>query len=57
MGQEVDDETRVRLIVKALEDCGQEVTPDAVACQFRYETGREEVISVPKKKKKRKVGC
>jgi hypothetical protein len=32
-------EERVRLIAKALKDCGQPVTPAAVAKQYRYETG------------------
>lgn len=30
---------RVRLIKKALVDCGQEPTPAAIEKQFKYETG------------------
>jgi hypothetical protein len=38
---ELTDAERLRLIRKALKDCGQPVTPDAVAAQFRRETGRD----------------
>lgn len=38
---EHDDTARIRAIRKCLVDCGQEVTEDAIATQFHYETGRE----------------
>ena len=38
---ELTDAEHLHLIRKALKDCGQPVTPDAVAAQFRRETGRD----------------
>jgi hypothetical protein len=37
---DLDDRARLRLIVAALEHCGQPATYAAIAEQFRYETGR-----------------
>ncbi len=36
-----DDTDRLHLIVKAFLHCKQEITREALAGQFRYETGRE----------------
>lgn len=46
------DHERVREIVKTLRECGEEVTQQAVAKQFRRETGRElkEVVVTREKK-------
>ena len=32
---------RVRMIAKTLRDCGEMVTQDAIAKQYRYETGED----------------
>jgi hypothetical protein len=36
-----DDATRIREIIEVLRDCDQRPTLDAIARQFRYETGRD----------------
>jgi hypothetical protein len=38
---DLTDEYRRVLIIKALTECGQEVTPAAIDKQFKYETGRK----------------
>jgi hypothetical protein len=35
------DTARIKLIMKAIQDSGEVPTTDAVAKQFKYETGRE----------------
>jgi hypothetical protein len=40
MEEELDDKKRVKLIIKALRDCEQAVSPTAIYKQFMYETGR-----------------
>ena len=39
--RELTDSERVKLIKKALKECGQRVTSEAVAKQFKHETGRK----------------
>lgn len=38
---DIPDSMRIGLIKKALKDCGQEATEEAVAKQYRYEVGRD----------------
>jgi hypothetical protein len=40
MPEELSDLERLRLIVKALTDCGQKVSRANVTVQFHHETGR-----------------
>lgn len=39
--RDYDDATRVRDIVEVLHECNQRPTFDAIARQFRFETGRD----------------
>jgi hypothetical protein len=38
--RELTKTERIRLIEKALRECGEEVTKEATAKQYRYETGK-----------------
>ena len=39
MATDLSREDRIKLIKKAMRDCGQEITREAVKRQYEYETG------------------
>jgi len=46
MPEELTDAQRIKLIRKALRECNQKATKQAILKQFRYETGRAPTISL-----------